>query len=247
MQETAETLSGPESLPHNQEPIVLNPGLADSKEKIISKNSRGVFSTLGILLAGWFFGNLILLTLVSAGLAIAAGSTGLVKIPVVTQKFFGMSATNQGDIDEQALENAEEKLKNISGLRSGETLKSVALDESELNALLQKQIETAGNFKLTNTKIKLTEDHFSLSGNLKETNAPVELVGKVEVSGLVANIEIVSAKFGKVEIPSFIATNLFENYLSDIGLSLSGSQIPAKSIKIAEGLVSLIEVSNDSD
>lgn len=245
MQESAELLSNPESPVIPQQPIVLNPGLIKSHDENSSKNSRGLFATLGILLAGWFFGNLILLAVASVGVAFAAGSTGLVKVPFVTEKFFGSATADQPTLDQGAYENAQEKLNIISTLRSGQTLKSVALDEGELNALFSKQIETSGNFALKNPKIRLEENQFIFSGRLKETNAPVEIIGKVDVSGLVANIEIVSAKFGKIDMPSFIASNLIDSYLSEIGLSLSGAQLPAKSIKIADGLVSLIEVSNN--
>lgn len=245
MQETA-YIPTPEHIPAPiTEPIVLNPGISTESKSSIKKNGRGALATLGILLAGWFFGNLILLAVASTGIAVAAGSTGLVKVPLVTERFFGTPAAPKTEIDQSALANAEEKLNTISTLSEGETLKSVALAEDEVNALFQKQV-TGSGFPIVNPKMVLGEDTFVFTGNLASTNAPVEIKGEIDVSGLVLSVDLTSAKFGKVEIPSFIATNLIDSYLSEIGLSLSGSQIPAKSVKVSSGLVSLLEVSKNN-
>lgn len=241
MQETASNLNPAEAFP--AEPIILNPGINEASREKPSKVGRGALSTLGVLLAGWFFGNLILLTVASAGIAVAAGSTGLVKVPLVTEKFFGVAVNTSTEADQEALENATEKINTISTLGRGETLKSIALDEDEINALFQNRISESGSFPIVEPKIDLGTDSFTLTGRLAETNAPVEIVGQVEVSGLVANVKIVSAKFGKIQIPNFIASNLLDSYLSQIDLSLSSSQLPAKSVKIGEDLLSLIEVS----
>ncbi len=240
MQETATS----EVPPHPQEPIILNPGLSDTKKLSENTNSRGVFATFGILIAGWFFGNLILLAVASTGIAIAAGSTGLVKVPLVSEKFFGLPVKAADNVDAYALENAQEKLNTISTLAGGQTLKSVALDEEEINALFQKQVASSNEFPIVDPKIKLGENEFTFTGKLAQTNAPIEVVGRIDVSGLVASVELVSAKFGKVQIPTFVASNLVDSYLAQVGLTLSGSQIPAKGIKITNGVVSLTEVSN---
>lgn len=242
-QETAINPTLSELPTHPQEPIVLNPGLAQQPAKTALKSGRGVVSTFGILIAGWFFGNLILLAIGSVGLAVAAGSTGLVRVPLVSERFFGTPVSSEITVDQIALENAEEKLNTISTLPQGETLKSVALDEGEVNALLQKQIGEGSSFPIAEPKIKLGTNEFVFSGKLAETNAPLEIVGRISVSGLVANVEIMSAKFGKVEMPSFVASNLLESYLEEIGLSLGSSQIPAKSIQITDGIISLLQVS----
>lgn len=243
------TATDPDTLEPIQpkEPIVLNPGLINSKTATAKTNGRSALKTLGVLVAGWFFGNLILLAFASAGIAIAAGSTGLIKVPFITERFFGPEVSSPKTLDQAALQNAQEKLSAISTLQNGQTLKSLALDEEELNALLQKQIESSASFPLTEPKIKLEENEFVFTGRLVETNAPIKIVGEIAVSGLVANVEIRSAKFGRVDVPSFVANNLVESYLSQIGLSLSDAQLPAKSIRISEGLVSLIEVSKVQD
>ena len=247
MQETASSPASTGIPVQLQQPIILNPGLSDSQKEAGRKSSRAALSTLGVLLAGWFFGNLILLALGSVGVAIAAGSTGLVRVPLVSERFFGKANSPTPSVDQLALENAQEKLNTIGNLDKGQTLKSVALDEEEINALLQQQVSQNQGFPILDPKIKLGDNEFVLSGRLEETNAPVEIIGRVSVSGLMANVEIASAKFGKINIPSFLASNLFEGYLSDIGLSLSGSQLPAKRIRIADGVVSLLEVSRASD
>src|SRR3990167_4348371 len=100
MQETASS----EITPHPQEPIILNPGLPNIKKLSENTNSHGVLATFGILIAGWFFGNLILLSVASIGVAIAAGSTGLEKIPLVSEKFFGLPVKAIGSVDQFALE-----------------------------------------------------------------------------------------------------------------------------------------------
>lgn len=243
MQETATNSAATEIPQAFQEPIILNPGLSEGSKKTSHRSIGKVFSTLGILLAGWFFGNLILLAIGSAGIAIAAGSTGLVKVPFVSERFFGTGSIAQGQIDQEALENAQEKLQAISNLAEGQVLKSVALDEEEINALLKDKVLQSNSFPIVDPEIKLKNNEFILTGKLSETNAPVEVVGKVEVSGLSANVEVSSAKFGKIQIPTFIASNLLESYLSQIGLSLSSTELPAKSLRIQDGSVSLVEVS----
>ena len=239
MQETAST----EDQPHPQEPIILIPGLSETKKSSGKNSSHGALATFGILIAGWFFGNLILLAVASLGLAIAAGSTGLVKVPVVSEKFFGLPVRTLSAVNQLALENAQEKLNTISTLDEGQSLKNVALDEEEINALFQKQIEQRTDFPVVDPKIILGENEFIFTGKLAQTNAPIEVVGRINVSGLVASVELVSAKFGKVQIPTFVASNLVDGYLAQVGLTLSGSQIPAKGIKITNGVVSLTEVS----
>ncbi len=235
---------GSEIPPQFQQPIILNPGLQESKKDKVRSKTGSILGTFGILLAGWFFGNLILLAIFSVGVAVAAGSTGLVKVPIVSERFFGKAVSNSLEVDQNALENAQEKLNTIASLSPGQTLKSVALDEEEINALLSEQIATKNGFPIANPTVELSENQFIFSGKMLSTNAPVKIVGKIEVSNLVANVEIVQARFGKIEIPTFIASNLLESYLSEIGLTLSSSQLPAKSIRIGKGEVSLIEVSN---
>ncbi len=223
-------------------PIVLNPGLDKAQTKQ-AKSGRGVFSTFGILLAGWFFGNLILLGVLAIAVAVTASSTGLVKVPFFTEKFFGASAKVATTPDAVVLETAQGKIAKINHLSSTQTLASLEFSEDELNALFAAKVEEAGSFPLNQPKIVIKDGKFLFTGRLVETNAPVEITGTVNTSGLVANIEVTEAKFGKIVMPNFIASNLLDSYLASVNLSLSGSQIPASSINLDDGAVTLVKVS----
>lgn len=227
--------------PSVQTPIVLTPGI---KETGSSERKRGFLATFGILFSGWLLGNLIVLTVLSCVGIYLVGSTGLVKIPVLSNLLFGKPETVTVLVDDQALESGEKKLSQIDSLQSGQTLDSLDLNESEINALFAKQAKTSSDFPVSNPKLTLGGNEFVFTGNLSQTNAPVTIAGKIVISGLNANVEIVSAKFGQFSLPNFIATNIINSSLSKIGLSLSGSQIPAKSLTIAPGTVELNGVSN---
>lgn len=239
---TATTQISTEAFPI-QEPIVLTPGLDEKVKKSKPKTGRGAFSTLGILLAGWFFGNLILVGLLSIVVMVSASSTGLIKVPFFTEKFFGKSLSTSVAADVTGLESAEAKIAEINTLSSNKTIKSLQFTQDEINALFANQVEQKGSFPLYDPKIVIKDGKFVFSAKMIQTNAPVTIAGNVTSSGLIANIELTSAKFGKVSLPTFLASNLFDSYLSQIGLSLSGSQVPAKQITLENGSVTLVSVS----
>lgn len=235
------------TLPQAPNPIVLTPGNQAQKQISLKEDRRGFLSTLGVLFSGWLMGNLILLTLLSVVGIYLAGSSGLVRVPVLSDFLFGKPPSISSESDTSALQSAESKIAQINSLKKGETIKTLSLEESEVNALFQNKVKGSSDFPITDPKLKLNSSEFTFTGKLAQTNAPVTIEGKIAIDGLVANIEIVSAKFGKFVLPNFIANNIIENNLSKIGLSLSGSQIPAKSLKINSGTVNLEDVSNPKE
>ncbi len=232
------------TMPVPQNPIVLTPG--KTVDHAITKEKRGFLATFGILFSGWLLGNLILLTLLSLVGIYLAGSTGLVKVPVLSDYLFGKPTAVARNVDETALESAQGKISEINTLQKGETVKELSLSEEEINALFNKQTKSATDFPIGDPNLKLTDGKFIFTGKLSQTNAPVTIEGKIAVSGVAASVNIVSAKFGKFNLPGFIASNIIENNLAKIGLSLNGTSIPAKSLIIGEGNVDLKDVSNPS-
>ncbi len=228
-----------------QEPIILNPGISSSHSK--SSNGRGGLATFGLLLAGWFVGNLLILAALGIGVIGAVGSTGLVKVPVLTSYLFGQDNPLYNSTNQVYYEDAIAKIDEIDSLKDGQSLKKLELSEAEINALLNKQINSVQDFPIGNQSLKLLNDRFVFTGNLVSTNAPVVIVGKVEVDGLTAHVTIDQASFGKVKIPAFLASSIVDNNLSKIGLSLSGSSIPAQSLRIVNGKITLQEVTKPAD
>lgn len=229
------------SLP-TREPIILNPGISEGDSGESSK--RGFIATLGLLFAGWLVGNLVILFLVGVFILGTVSSTGLVQVPILTQFLFGEARPIYSSVDQFSLEQASEKLNKISVLKQGQKLKNLDLTESEVNALLDNQITNSSGFPIGNQALKLENNNFIFTGNLIDTNAPVRIQGSVKVDSLTARVSIVSAKFGKINIPSFIASNIVDSSLDKIGLSLDGKLIPAQSLKILNGKIMLQGVVN---
>jgi len=223
--------------------VVLNPGESQTKE--IPKRSS--LATFGLLLAGWFVGNLIILTAMASVAIVTVGSTGLVRVPVLTEYLFGKQVASINPVESFALDEANTKLSEISALPKGQTIHSLTLSENEINALLDKQINTGTGFPIGNQQLKLTNNQFVFTGNLISTNAPVKIVGSVQVDGTAAKVSIEEAKFGKLGIPVVLASSIVDSSLSKIGLSLSGATIPAQSLQILDGRVILQDVSNPND
>lgn len=228
-----------------KDPIILNPGYNQSKTEVNSK--RGFLSTFGLLFAGWLVGNLLIVSLVSLFAVVLVGSTGLVKVPVLSAYFFGKETPLYRAADQYFLESAEEKLAKVAELKKGQAVKQIELTENEINALLNKEITETTDFPIANQSLKILENEFIFSGRLVSTNAPVEIRGQVLADNLTAKVDILSAKFGKIELPSFISTNIINENLSRIGLSLSGSQLPAQSIQLRDGQLVLEEVVNPAN
>ncbi len=226
------------------QPIVLT-----SPEKAQANNSKqsrgqGFLSTFAVLLAGWLIGNLILFSILGVGAVALTSSTGLVKVPFLTSYFFGDKKITAKEIDIYSLHNAEEKIKKIQELSSGETLNSLVFYEDEINALLVNKTQKDPNFPIVWENLSLQSNEFIFNGALSSTNAPVIIKGKIVTQGLSGEIEIVEAKYGKITIPNFLAANIVESQLSIIGLSLNGNKIPAKAIELSPGLLKLIKVTN---
>lgn len=224
-----------------QPPIVLNPGIP-SNSAVVSK--RAGFATFGLLLAGWFVGNLIILSIVAVVTLGAVGSTGLVKVPFLTGYLFGSEQVSFTTVEIDQFAKISSKIDKVRNLEEGESLKNIELSEAEINALLNNQISNNIGFPIGNQKLKLVNSKFIFTGNLISTNAPVEIVGTMQVEGLTVQLNIEQAKFGKLEIPTFLASNIIDSSLSKIGLSISGSTIPAQSLKILEGKIVLSDVVN---
>lgn len=227
-----------------QNPIILNPGV--SKE-VPSSSKRGLLATFGLLLAGWFVGNLVILATLAAVAVGTVGSTGLVKIPVLTSYLFGKEQPQYTPAESFALDSANSKLSEVKSLAKDQTLNNLELSQDEINALLDNQISSSSGFPIGNQHLQLINNQFIFTGNLTATDAPVEIVGNLQVSGLTAQVSITKAKFGKLDIPVFLASNIVDSSLSKIGLSLSGSSIPAQSLKILDGKMVLQNVVNPSD
>lgn len=227
-----------------QNPIILNPTVTNEAPTTLK---RGMLTTFGLLLAGWFVGNLIIMASLAVIAVGAVGSTGLVKVPVLTSYLFGKEQPQYTPAESFALDSANTKLAEVRGLAKGETINNLELSQDEINALLDNQINSSSGFPIGNQHLQLTNDRFVFTGNLISTDAPVEIVGSLQVSGLTAQVSITKAKFGKLDIPVFLASNIVDSNLSKIGLSLSGSSIPAQSLKILDGKIVLQDVSNPSD
>lgn len=226
------------------QPIVLT-----SPEKTQANNSKqsrgkGFLSTFAVLFAGWLIGNLILFSILGVGAVALTSSTGLVKVPFLTSYFFGEGSPRVKEINTYSLHNGEEKIKKIQELSDGETLNSLVFYEDEINALLVSKTQKVPNFPIAWENLTLQNNEFIFNGALVSTNAPVTIKGKLVTQGLSGEIEIVEAKYGKITIPNFLATNIVESQLSGIGLSLIGNKIPAKTIELSPGLLKLTEVTN---
>lgn len=225
------------------EPIVLNPGTDQTQSSISTQNvKRGFFSTFGILLAGWFFGNLILMAVVSLIAITVVGSTGLISVPLLSDYLFGKPQKLQTNLNSESLIQAEKKVATINDLKDGQTLDEVIIYEDEANALLSNQFTRDKNFPTTNEHLSFEDDKFIFTAKLAQTNAPVRILGKVDNNSTTASIQIISAQFGKIEIPGFIAGNIIDSNLGRVGLTLSGSQVPAKDISIKDGALILKQV-----
>lgn len=227
-----------------QSPIILNPGVS---QEIPRGSKRGLLSTFGLLLAGWFVGNLVILAAVAALAIGTVGSAGLVKVPILTSYLFGAEQPHYTPAESFDLDDANLKLAEVNSLAEGQSLKNLELSEAEINALLNNEITHASNFPIANQKLVLTNGHFIFTGNLVATNAPVEIVGNLQVDSLSARVTLTAAKFGKIKIPLFLASNIVDSGLSKIGLSLSGSSIPAGAISILDGKLVLKDVVNQSN
>lgn len=226
-------------------PIILNPALADTTNQK-AKEKRGFLGTFGLLLSGWLLGNLILFAILGLVGITVIGSTGLVRIPVVSKMLFGQPHPQAAQIDGFAFENAQEKITTIKNLKAGQTLKELDLYQNELNALLIKSIETAGDFPLTNPNLEIDSGGFVFSGLFKSTNAPVTIKGTFTVNDLTAKVNIIEAKFGKISMPLFLASSIIDSNLAKIGLTLSGGEIPAQEVDLSPGLVTLKKVAKPS-
>jgi len=224
------------------EPVVLTDSKKTEPEPE-SKSKKGFLSTFAILFAGWLIGNLILLSALSLGAIILAGSTGLVKVPFLTNYFFGDEKLDQIALDSYSLHNGEEKIEKIQELSNGETIKTLVFYEDEINALLAKKAIENKAFPIRWEGVQLKENSFVFKGRVKETNAPVEIEGQVNIQKLGGEIKITKAVYGKVKIPNFIAASLVESHFGTIGISLSGNQIPARALKVSEGILKLFDVS----
>jgi hypothetical protein len=224
-----------------QPPIVLNPGIESGKDQV---SKRGVMATFGLLLAGWFVGNLIILSLLAAVTIGVVGSTGLVKVPLLTGLLFGHDSASYTPVETDQYDKVETKIGQVSSLGLGESLKKLELSEAEINALLNNQINNNIGFPIGNQKLKLVDNKFIFTGNLISTDSPVEIVGAMVVEGSTAQVSIKQAKFGKIQIPTVLASSIIDNSLSKIGLSISGNSIPAQSLRILEGKVVLSNVVN---
>ncbi len=241
MDDTAATQPSPASpIP---QPIVLTI-TEKPAESPNYKPKHSFFATLGILFSGWLLGNLILLAIVGTIAISVTSATGMVKVPLLTEYFFGKSPASAKVVDSYALNNAEEKLKKIDQLQKGEVLPTLVFYEDEVNALLASKIETDANFPISWNSLSLHDGKFVFTGAFKQTNAPIVITAQLKTQGLTGEIEIVSAKFGKISMPSFLTTNIVENELSRVGLSLTGNQIPSKAVRLSEGVVTLEDVSN---
>lgn len=205
---------------------------------------RGFLGTLGLLFTGWVIGNLIAFSILGIAAISLVGSSGLVRIPLVSQWFFGTAENKPVVVDSFALEEAEAKLDQIDKLKAGETLEELALSEEEVNALLSNSIQNSNDFPINDPKLEIIKGGFIFTGVFRSTNAPVNIRGSINVAGLSAKVEIIEAKFGKIDMPIFLASNIIDSNLSKIGLALSGGEIPAKSVSLTNGLVSLEEVVN---
>lgn len=235
-QENTDTLLPP------QDPIILNPGF--SQENINESSKRGFVATLGLLFAGWLVGNLVILFIIGVFSLGTISSTGLVSVPIVTEFLFGKATPVYSSADQFSLEQAIEKLNQVSVLKKGQKIEKLELTENEVNALLDNQINNNSGFPIGNQKLELKDNNFIFTGNLIKTNAPVRIKGSVKADSLAARVSIDNARFGKINIPSFLASSIVDSSLDKIGLSLNGKLIPAQTLKILEGKIMLQEVVN---
>ncbi len=236
-----------QELKMNPAEIPIQPIVLTSPEKpaeSINKqgSSKGFLATFAVLLAGWLLGNLILLSILGVGAVTLASSTGLIKVPFLTNYFFGEASPIAREIDNYSLHNGEEKIQKIQNLSEGETISSLVFYEDEINALLANKAQTDPNFPVVWQNLSLLNGAFVFTGNMSATNAPVVIKGKVRTEGLTGEIEITEAKYGKLEIPNFLATNIVESQLSSIGLSLTGNRVPAKALELSAGMLKLTNV-----
>lgn len=223
------------------QPIVLNPGVAEPTK---SSSKRGALATFGLLLAGWFVGNLIIVSLLALAAVGTVGSTGLVRVPLLTNFLFGKVQPGFTPVEIETYQDANLKIDKIENLGSSEKVRSVEFSEAEINALLNDKINNSLGFPIANQKIKLSDNRFIFTGNLVSTNAPVEIIGRIQSEGLNASLTINQAKFGKLSLPIVLANAILDQNLGKIGLSLSGINIPAESIKIIDGQILLKNVIN---
>lgn len=238
-----ESASESQAIQTPPEPFVLSPSPARLMERE-EERKRGFLGTLGLLLVGWLVGNLLVFSLLSLGTITVVAATGLVKIPFISEFFFGKPSNQVIVINRRALSEAQNKLSQIQNLQKGQVVNEIDLSETEINSLLDNQIRTNSSFPVVNPNLKILSNEFEFTARNSLTNAPIDIIAKIDVSSLTARVEIVSAKFGKINMPGILASSIIDSSLSKIGLSLNSSQIPAQTVSLADGVIKLQNVVN---
>jgi len=224
----------------NLEPIVLTPPSVSAD----AKKERKWLATLRLMAAGWLLGNLIFGALVASGIIFLIGSSGLVKVPFLSDKLFSKPASAQ--VDQKALETANKKLADIDSLVEGQVLPELTLSEEELNALLT-DLFSKNQTDLLNPALRLTENKFSFSAFLAETGAPVRVEGEFDTSSGILRLALLKTRFGNIDLPPQLANSFLSESLAKVGLSLDNTALPARKVTIENGQVVLEDVTSSDE
>lgn len=196
------------------------------------------------MFTGWLLGNLILGALIGLVVIAVMGSSGLVKVPVLSSQLFKQPTIV--DPDSSSFASAQEKLSTINSLSPGQELSELTLSEEELNAVLADSF-AKNQTELVNPSLDIGENRFTFNALLAETGAPVTIEGEFDASSGILRFAFLKSKFGKVSVPSPIASSILSDSLNKVGLSLDGTTIPARKVRVSEGQLILEGVTNPTE
>lgn len=223
------------------EPIVLNPVALEENfsTPTTNKKTRRWLRTFFTMFLGWFIGNLIVASIIGLLIISAVGSTGLVKVPLLTNALF--DPASQAPVDEKTLATAKKKASEIDHLAKGQSIPEMTFTEGEINALLADAF-AKNSTTIINPNLKITNSRFVFTGNLKETGAPVLVEGAFDTSSGLFKLDFEKTVFGKMNLPAQLTSSILNGNLEAAGISLGDTAIPARRLTIKEGLVVLEDV-----
>jgi hypothetical protein len=194
--------------------------------------------------AGWLLGNLIFGAALAIFIIFLIGSSGLVRVPVLTDQLFSKPTTAQAN--QETLDAAHKKLSDMDSLAEGQVLPKMTITEAELNALLLDAF-SKNQTSLFNPELTLEQNKFTFNAFLSETGAPVKVEGEFDTSGGILRLAFLQTKFGNISLPPQLANSFLSASLREVGLSLDKTAIPARKVTVEAGEIILEDVTNASE
>ncbi|MDP2671306.1 MAG: hypothetical protein Q8P13_02475 [bacterium] len=219
------------------EPIILNPTSAETTKSEKGKTPR--FRTLRLMLAGWLLGNLILGSIIGLLTIYFIASTGLVRVPVLTNLMFKTPAKVETNAD--SLKSAQKKADQIASLAAGQSIPEITFTEAEINALLTENFEKTKT-DIINPHLTLDSNNFVFTGNLSSTSAPIKVKGTINVDSGVFKLDILKTTFGQQTLPPLLTNNVIYTAFAKVGFDLQNTPIPARQVDLQVGQIILHDV-----